>query len=113
MGCLCGCKYGRKSSSHHAGALHSSLLASSSLNRPTQSETDDWAEPGGLKGRGGSEGEESSRDRRPVKVPIGQDRRELPGLGAVQPQIMQPLFCGFRMAITEIFFPAHLSKLSR
>lgn len=52
MGCLSGCKYGRKSSSHHDGALHSSFLASSSLNRPTQFGTDDWAEPGGSEGPG-------------------------------------------------------------
>ena len=69
---LCGCKYGRKSSSHHAGALHSSLLASRSLNRPAQSGADDWAEPGGLAGWEGGEGEESSRDSRPVKAPTGQ-----------------------------------------
>lgn len=71
LDCICGCKYGRKSSSWHAWALHSSLLASSSLNCPTESGTDDWAEPGGLEGWKGGEGEESSRARRLVKVPVG------------------------------------------
>eukprot|EP00064_Thunnus_orientalis_P001294 superscaffoldBa00000087_g1296 len=70
LDCLCGCKYGKRSSSWHARALHSSLLASSSLNRPTESGKGDWAETGGLEGWGGDEGEEISRARRPVKEEV-------------------------------------------
>lgn len=59
MGCLCGCKYGRKTSHCHAGALHSFFLASDSLNLSTESGTDDWAQPVGLEGLGGGEAPET------------------------------------------------------
>lgn len=113
MDCLCSCKYGRRSSS----ALHSSLLASSSLNCPTESGTDDWAEPGGLEGQGGGGKLQRQKAGEGSHWP---GRRELPGLETEQPQIVCRI-CSVDYVWTngsdyrDFSGPrkAHLSKLPR
>lgn len=92
--------------------LHSSLLASTSLNHPTESGTDNWAQPGGLEGGEGGEREESSRDRRLVKVLGGQEgercqKWKLNSRGSSEGFVLW-IICGQMGAITLI-----LQKLTK